>query len=54
MLKKARENDLRFRFLISHTAAERVAAERAAVKKEAIVWELSEREMRIVEKLSGQ
>lgn len=41
-------------FLISHTAAERVAAERAAVKKEAIVWELSEREMRIVEKLSGQ
>lgn len=38
-------------FLISHTAAERVAAERAAVKKETIVWELSEREMRIVEKL---
>ena len=41
-------------FLISYTAAERVTAERAAVKKEAIVWELSEREMRIVEKLSGQ
>lgn len=38
-------------FLISYTAAERVTAERAAVKKEAIVWELSEREMRIVEKL---
>ena len=56
-------------FLISHTAAERaaaeraaaeraaaerVAAERAAVEKKVIVWELSEREMRIVEKLSGQ
>ncbi len=41
-------------FLISYTSAERVTAERAAVKKEAIVWELSEREMRIVEKLSGQ
>lgn len=38
-------------FLISHTAAERVAAERVAVKKEVIVWELSEREKRIVEKL---
>lgn len=52
--KKAREIDLRIRFLISYTSAERVTAERAAVKKEAIVWELSEREMRIVEKLSGQ
>lgn len=37
--------------LISRAAAERVAAERATVEKETIVWELSEREKRIVEKL---
>ena len=37
--------------VIAEVAAGRVTAERAAVKKEAIVWKLSEREMRIVEKL---
>lgn len=54
MLKKARENDLRFRFFNLTYRRRKSCRRKSSGEKEAIVWELSEREMRIVEKLSGQ
>ena len=53
--QKKRENDLRFRFFnLTYRRRKSCRRKSSGEKKEAIVWELSEREMRIVEKLSGQ